>query len=298
MAPVPGCRNTLKYPSGGAILMHRGEELVSVDCPNMRVISLRQRLLGIDPQLLKVRHYASTPLYQTTGGVDRTTDDLFIRQVNWRTFLGHFKWVIGSKKPGFFVRIVTDMTLLNVYLGKASVKNRLASQRSEDGELLISNSLEDLLSSPDLVVIRLGHVIYANRAAADVLREAISLRLGLGKATWLVEPPDQTFAPLNMASCDDNVVRLVESAFEEMHLFAFEAVEPGYYEDEDGVTVPGPEDTAPEDTAAEDATAEGPESDESEASDDGEPKTAARGWVPTIDTPKSKSRYQKSKNRR
>lgn len=235
MAAIPGCRNTLDYPSGGAILLHRGDRLVSVDCPNMRIVSLRQRLIAIDGQFLQVKHNSQTPLFQA-GQVDRTEDNLFVRHAEWLTFLAHFKWVIASKPPGFFVRVVTDMTLLNVYLGHASVKNRLQSQR-EDGELLISNSLEDLLSSPDLAVIRLGHVIHSNRAAANILREAINLRLGRGRPTWLVEPREQTFMPQGMPCCDDNVLALVQATFEEVHLAAAPEARPAYVHEDGEVTV-------------------------------------------------------------
>jgi len=215
--------------------MHRGERLVSVDCPNMRIVSLRQRLINIDAQFLQVKHNAQTPLFQA-GKVDRTQDNLFIRHAHWRTFLAHFKWVVASKPPGFFVRVVTDMTLLNVFLGNTSVKNRLQSQR-EEGDLLISNSLEDLLSSPDLAIIRVGHVIHANRAAANILREALNLRLGRGKPTWLVEPEEATFMPQGMPCCDENVLALVQSTFEEIRLVAAPEARPAFVEDDGEVTV-------------------------------------------------------------
>lgn len=247
-APIAGCRNTLEYPSGGAILVHRGEDLVSVPCPNMRVMSLRQRLLSIDGQFLKVEHDAATPLYQT-GQFDRTEDDLFIRAVYWKTFLRHFKWVIASKSMGFFVRIASDMTLLNVFVGNTNIKNRLPSQRTEDGDVLISNSLEDLLASPDLAIIRLGQIAHGNRAAANVLRQAITLRAGAGKPTWLVEPPDQAFRPwvkldhggtIGMPCCDDDVFRMVNDTFDEIHLSPGETEPaPSYEETEDGVTLRG-----------------------------------------------------------
>jgi hypothetical protein len=259
MAAIPGCRNTLDYPSGGSIFEYQGDRLVSVACPNMRIVSLRQRLIGIDPQFLAVPHYAQTPLFQA-GTIDRTRDNLFIRHAHWHSFLAHFKWVIASKSTGFFVRVVTDMTLLNVYLGHASVKNRLLSQRVEDGELLISNSLEDLLSSPDLVVIRLGHVVHMNRAAANVLREAIMLRLGIGKATWLIEPLEQTFMPQGMPCCDENSLQLVQSTFEEMHLEAAQDEAPAYEEHDGDVTVRGvssPLDDAPEPAPEDEGESEG-----------------------------------------
>jgi hypothetical protein len=228
----------------------------------MRVVSLRQRLIEIDPQFLKVPHYAQTPLYQANQ-VDRTRDNLFIRHVHWLTFLAHFKWVVASKTSGFFLRVVTDMTLLNVFLGNTSVKNRLHSQRTEDGELLVSNSVEDLLSGPDLAVIRLGHLVHSNRAAANMLREALSLRLGLGKATWLIEPLEQPFVPQGMPCCDDSVLALVQSSFEEIHLAAPRPVEPSYVEDGDDITVPGvPEDGARDAEAADGTPQEGDEQSE------------------------------------
>src|SRR5678815_181513 len=184
MAAVDGCPNTLEYPAGAAIARYDGEELVSSVCPNMKVVALRHRLTSIDLQLLWVRHVASTPLYQT-GRFDRTEGNLFLTQVTWPTFLGHFKWAVASKPSSFFVRIVTDATLRSVYMGEASVKARLPSQR-EDSDLLIFNSLEDLLASPDLVVLRVGFVVYFNKALASILQEALLLRDGLGKPTWIV----------------------------------------------------------------------------------------------------------------
>lgn len=245
MPGIEGCRNLMEYPAGGTILQCQGEDLVSVMCPNMRVVALRQRLTAIDPQLVGVPHDATSPLYQS-GSTDRTSDNLFIPRVHWKIFLSHFKWVVASKGAGFFVRVVTDMTLLNVYLGKASVSSRLASQRTDDGELLVSNSLEDLLSSPDLVVVRVGLIVYYNKAAANVLQEALLVRIGLGKPTWIVEPDDRPFVPFSrelgtqsgMASCDQEVLGLVESTFERLELASGgPEPAPAYEEDGDEVTV-------------------------------------------------------------
>lgn len=293
MAAVAGCGNTLKYPSGGIILQHRGDRVVSVDCPNMRIVTLRQRLLGIDPQFLNVRHFAQTPLFQA-GQVDRTRDNLFIRHAHWRTFLAHFKWVVASKPPGFFVRVATDMTLLNVYVGNASVKNRLVSQREENGELLISNSLEDLLSSADLAIIRLGHIIHANRAAANVLREALMLRIGLGKPTWLVEPLEETFAPLAMPCCDENVLHLVHSTFTEIHLESTEEEVPAYTEDEDGVSVPGADPLAEVEASLEE---DSPEAEEERAAE-GDDEVVDAEVDALVRRPTSKGRWRPQPKRR
>lgn len=253
MAAVTGCPNTLEYPGGASIMRVEGDEVVSDVCPNMKIVALRQRLLRLDPQLLKVKHDSTTPLYQN-GQFDRTEDNLLLTQADWRVFLSHFKWVLGNKDPKYFVRIVTDATLKQVYMGEASVRARLPEQR-EDSELAIFNSLEDLLALPNLIIIRVGFVVYFNRAMASILHEALLLRLGVGKATWIVEPAGYHFKPYSkgeygissgMPCCDADVAQLVEAQFESIQLGE---VEPPTEEHDGGVTargVPEPlEDTSP-----------------------------------------------------
>jgi len=227
MPLIEGCRNAPGILAGGIIHKIRGEDLVAVPCPNMEVVHLKQRLAAVEPQLLKVKHEPKTPLFQR-GLVDRTASNLFLKSTAWPTFLRHFKWVVGSRD--LFVRVVSDMTLVNVYVGNHSVKSRLKTQLEEQS-LIISNSIEDLLSNLDLVVIRLGGLVHSNRAAANVLHEALLLRKSQGRPSWLVEPPWKAFAPYTrnefggssgMPCCNDDVLRFVNEHFETLHLEATE----------------------------------------------------------------------------
>jgi hypothetical protein len=121
---------------------------------------------------------------------------------------------------------VTDTTLRQVYMGESSVRARLPNQR-EDGELPIFNSLDDLLAIPDLVIIRVGFVVYFNRAMASILQEALMLRDGIGKPTWIVEPAGYYFKPWSknehgipsgMPCCNDDVAQFVEDHFDSLQL--------------------------------------------------------------------------------
>lgn len=226
MPLVEGCRNAPGILGGGIIHKIRGDDLVAVTCPNLAVVRLKQKMIAIDPQLIAAKHDRTTPLYQK-GEVDRTHDNIIFKNTSWPTFLGHLKWVVASKD--MFLRLTSDMTLVNVYVGNTALKARLKAQieRGEDGDVLISNSIEDLLAGPDLVIIRLGQLVHFNRAAANVLHEALLLRLSQGKATWLVEPTWLSFSPwtksdfgipTGMPCCNQDVLALVNRQFDEVHL--------------------------------------------------------------------------------
>lgn len=225
MAAIEGCPNTNEQPGGAAISRYVGDDLFSDVCPNMKIVHLRKRLHALDPQLLKVPAAYPSPLYQT-GQCDRTQDNLLFTQSDWKVFLSHFKWVLGCKDSNFFPRIVTDTMLKQVYMGEASLRSRSPSQR-EDGELPIFNSVEDLVALPDLVVVRVGFVVYFNKAMASILLEALLLREGLGKATWLIEPAGQHFVPwfkgehgvtAGMPCCDGDVRNFVDAHYEVIQL--------------------------------------------------------------------------------
>lgn len=226
MAAVKGCPNTLEYPAGAAITRYVGDEIYSDTCPNMKVVALRARLQRIDPQLLSVQHDAASPLYQK-GGSDLTERNLLITSTRWLTFLRHLKWVVGWKDPKFFVRVTSDAMLKQVYMGEASHRSRSPEQR-EDGDLPVFNSLEDLLGAPDLVVLRVGLVVYFNKAMSSILLEGLLLREGLGRPTWLVEEQagqrfepwarDHTGGASGMPCCDDRVFEFVGAHYAALEL--------------------------------------------------------------------------------
>lgn len=258
LALVEGCQNGVgepPYTGGGIIRVIKDGEPYVKTCPNMKRLRIRRHLESIDPQLVQdgVKHDKNSPLFQprtdSTALVDLTRENLFIRSIKWSAFLPHLKWVSACKGVEFYVRILTDMTLLNVYVGNTNYKLRPQSQR-EDGSLLIANSIEDLLSTPDLAIIRLGQVVHYNKAAANVLAETLALRFNLGKPTWLIEPADRKFSPyarndfgvsIGMVSCNEETQDFVSKNYKSLKLTtSVKVVEPsagGVVEDEESGTV-------------------------------------------------------------
>lgn len=224
-APVAGCINGISG-SGGGVLPVVSDQGVTVlrPCPNMRRVVLKQFLQGIDPQLVRpsIKHRQDSPLYQPkrldSEKIDRTSENLFFEALDWSNFLGHLKWVAACKGVDWFPRIVSDMTLINIFVGNTSSRTRALGTTSAKG-LIEANSLEDHLVPPDLVILKLGKIIHPNRAAANVFTEAVLMRLSEGKPTWIVEPPDQSFLPYNkpsgigMVCCNDENYRLIKTDY-------------------------------------------------------------------------------------
>lgn len=228
----PGCRNGETNTGGGIIpIIQDNDEVVAVTCPNMARLNLRKHLEKLDPQLLISPHEENSPLYRTSPKDDKTQKNLLISVDSWGDFLPHLKWVAAAKGPQHFIRIVTDMTLLNVFVGATTTKSRV-SQTEKD--LLVANSLEDVLNAPDLVIIRLGHIIHFNKAAANVLLEALLIRQALGKPTWLLELGGKRFQPfrmdgglsLGMVCCSYEARALVDKYYESLALSLTEGLTP------------------------------------------------------------------------
>ena len=244
-----GCRNA--DGCGGNLLVIREDGTTVVrTCPNMQKLRLRRYLESIDPQLVKpgLKHDRHSPLYQPPTEkrkkLDFTKQNLLIRKIKWNAFLPHLKWVAACKGVGWFVRVVNDKTLMNIWIGNTNIKARKSQESDED--LLVANSIDDYLGGPDLVIIRLGTIVHPNKAAANVLAETLRMRSSLDKPTWLIEPEDQEFRPYTrnefglsegMIVCGDSTFEYVQEHFKTLRVKTTVAVEeeaPDYYEDEDG----------------------------------------------------------------
>ncbi len=211
---VPGCANEYAYdghPAGGIIFKVNAEgDTYGVTCPNIFKISMRKYLSSIHPDLVQVEHIRNSL-------VDRIKENLFFDGVHWQTFLRHFKWVAAFKGSPWSAQFVTDLDLISVYVGSTNYRSRPVSDR-DAGKHKIYNSLDDLLCDADLTVFRIGLIEHQNKAAANVLAEALSLRHHLGKPSWVVRGSDvKGFIPFmngGMVSCNDNVKDFVDKVFE------------------------------------------------------------------------------------
>lgn len=232
---IAGCKNAVGGGGNIITLTEDGEQMVKL-CPNVKRLSIKQYLANIEPRMAKpeILHNKNSPLFQP-GELDLTTENMFFRSTNWNVFLSNLKWVAAYKfKRNMFIRVVTDLHLINVYVGNTSVKARLKSQQIEDGPLQICNSLPDLLEGPDLVIIKLGVLTHSNKAAANVLSEALLIRSSVAKPTWVVEPDHKKFEPYQraeygttygMPSCNEDVLEYLEENFDQLTLEAVEGVE-------------------------------------------------------------------------
>lgn len=194
---------------------YNGEEVIPRRC----VCLEKQLLLGfLGPEIFGSTPVRS-PLYQPvvdpiTGEVegDRTEDNLFIKG-SWQIVCRHLHWVLAGKRrfsPKFHFKIVSDVQLLSVWLGSEAYKQKPKEIRDD---IETHNSLSDLISDPTLLLIRLGHLGYNNRAAAGVLKESLGIREVLFKPTWLIEGAENLFGPGHRAY-DDDVGTYVDGRFD------------------------------------------------------------------------------------
>jgi hypothetical protein len=200
------------------VYAYEGEEVIPRRCSCLE----KQLLLSfLGPEIFGSKPIAS-PLYQpyvnAEGEIegDRTEDNLFIKG-SWRKVCQHFHWALAGKRrfsSTFQFKIATDVNLLSVWFGKESYKERSTKERND---IETYNSLSDFLADPTLVILRLGHLGYTNRAAAGVLKEALGIREVLFKPTWIVEGTDCYFGPGHRAY-DDDVASYIDERFDVLDL--------------------------------------------------------------------------------
>jgi hypothetical protein len=181
----------------------------------------------LGPVIASARSIEASPLY-VSGGDDLTKECIVIRGW-WEDVRSHLKWVLFHKGLRFRYRLITDEKLVSVYLGKEAYAVRAKSRR-DDVETY--NGLVDLIGEEfPLVIIRLGCLGHANRAAPGILKEALMLRENIGRPTWLVETPDAVWGEGNPSYSLD-VATYVLERFREV---AIKGSDRGYTQDHNEV---------------------------------------------------------------
>lgn len=87
-----------------------------------------------------------------------------------------------------FLRITSDREIRDVYVGSAS-----RSARGEDSKEPVYNSLQDLVETPDLLLIRLNELGYKNKAAPGALEESLCYRLDRNLPIWILSDASRPF---------------------------------------------------------------------------------------------------------
>ncbi len=105
------------------------------------------------------------------------------------------------------IMVIDEHDLLAAYVGSMA-----KASKSADYNGVIYNNISELVSSPDLIVLRLNTLSNKNKAAAGVLIEAVKVRVDYGKMTWLLNDVDR---PFNQASFSysDELIEIVASNF-------------------------------------------------------------------------------------
>jgi hypothetical protein len=140
--------------------------------------------------------------------INRINQSLFLT-VNWEDMKAFLK-LLYIKYPTKFIKLTSDLDIIDVYLGKRS-----KSSRTDDFVGDIYNSVYDLMFNPDIVIIRLNKLSYKNKAAAGALEEALSHRLDYDKVTWAISDNNNQFNSASFAY-SDSVWELLCTGMERM----------------------------------------------------------------------------------
>lgn len=195
-----------------------GDEIVPFRCACFK---RRLALSFLGPELAKAPFLRSA-LYcpeidaETNEVVgDRTLDDLFIKGT-WGEVAQHLRWAVGAKhfdRPEFTFKMVTDEMLLRVYLGHYAYTHRSRNVRDT---IETYNTLGDLIGDCGLLIVRLGNLAHPNKAAGNVLLEALRIRASASKATWLIE--GSTFFGEGHGFYNYEVATFIEENFETINV--------------------------------------------------------------------------------
>ncbi len=115
-----------------------------------------------------------------------------------QSFLSHLRYVAIRQPPTWFLRVASDAELVTAWLGSIALKGQ--DILDADAYLVSTKyiTITDLVTPPDLLVIRMGIKVARNQASSEVLAEAINTRVHEGKPTWLWDDPAYPLNPGHM----------------------------------------------------------------------------------------------------
>ena len=110
------------------------------------------------------------------------------------SFLAHLRHVAVRQPTTWLLRVTSDAELVTAWLASVALKG---GDIIDPDAYMVSTkhlTLTDLVTPPDLLVIRMGVKVARNQASSEVLAEAINERLSRNKPTWVWDEPSH---PLN-----------------------------------------------------------------------------------------------------
>ncbi len=131
-------------------------------------------------------------------------------------FLAHLRHVAVRQPATWLLRVTSDAELVTAWLASVALKG---GEVIDPDAYMVSTkhlTITDLVTPPDLLVIRMGVKVARNQAASEVLAEAISERQSRNQPTWVWDEPSH---PLNAGHLFwSDAVRRVLSVFDRTEL--------------------------------------------------------------------------------
>lgn len=132
--------------------------------------------------------------------VEKSALTPYINQNLWVTadtsdFLKHLRHIAIRKPPTWHCKVTSDVDLMSAWLASATVKGieildvDVATNSKKSLEAL---TLVDLVAPPELLIVRVGVKVARNKAAPEVLLEALSYREHERLPTWVWDRPSYT----------------------------------------------------------------------------------------------------------
>lgn len=137
---------------------------------------------------------------------NQVKDSLFVI-ARWADVRAIIKAVM-IRNHSLLIQMTSDRELRDVFVGSTS-----KTSRAEDSDQVVYNSLSDIMSPPDLMIVRLNELKYKNKAMAGVLEEALSYRLDRFRPTWVISDPTDPFGQHSHAY-SQNVWEMLHTCFE------------------------------------------------------------------------------------
>ncbi len=106
-----------------------------------------------------------------------------------QTFYSHLRHIAVRQPATWLFKVISDAELVTAWLATAGLGG---GEIIDPDAYTVSTkymTIPDLVSPPDLVVIRMGVKVARNAAAPEVLAEAINTRFHEGKPTWVWDEP-------------------------------------------------------------------------------------------------------------
>lgn len=126
--------------------------------------------------------------------VGKTVNNVWITAPE-RWFSSHLRHVAIRQSPVWVGRVVSDAELVTSWLATVALKGAEIFDADAFGVSTKFLTITDLVTPPDLVVVRMGIKVARNSACAEVLAEAVNLRKHEKKPTWIWDQPDNPLAP-------------------------------------------------------------------------------------------------------